>query len=358
MIDHDRLLDLFLDLVRISSPSGEEGEVSAYLQQKLHALGLEVESDEAGNLYAYVDGTGTPLCLTAHMDTVTPCDQVTPVVEDGVIRSDGSSILGADDKSGIAAIIEAVTCALESGEAHRPVDLLFTVAEEAGLVGAKAVEVDRLRARMAIGLDAEGVQGTLVLCAPGQNSLRAVVHGRAAHAGVEPERGINAICVASQAVVAMPLGRIDHETTANIGVISGGRATNIVPDEVVLRSEARSRDADKLTRQTDAMVAALEEAAAAAGATVDVEVRHAYESYRLSEDDALVQLVTAAMGSIGVEPRYVATGGGSDANILNARGMRMVQITTGMREVHTTNENIALEDMAGAARLLLACLTS
>jgi len=356
MIDRDRLLALFLDLVRISSPSGEEDEVSAYLQRKLQEMRLEVDADEAGNLYAFVEGTGTPLCLTAHMDTVTPCERVTPVVEDGVVRSDGTSILGADDKSGIAAIIEAVTCALESGGSHRPVDLLFTVEEESGLLGAKAVEVGRLRARMAIGLDAEGEQGTLVMSAPGQNSLRAVVHGRAAHAGVEPERGINAIRVAAEAIVAMPLGRIDEETTANIGVIAGGRATNIVPDEVVLRGEARSRDAQKLAQQTDAMVSALEGAAAAAGATVELDVQQAYESYRLDAQDPLIQLVTAAMRSLGLEPRPKATGGGSDANVLNTRGVRMVQISTGMREVHTLNESIPVADMAAAARLLLACI--
>lgn len=357
MIDHDRMLALFLDLVRIASPSGQEQELADYVRRHLEAMNIPVENDAAGNLYAYVDGTGTPLAFTAHMDTVTPCEGVVPVVEDGIVHSDGTTILGADDKSGIAAILEVVAVLRDGGVIHRPLDLLFTVQEEVGLVGAKAVEVERLRARMAIGLDAEGDQGTLVVSAPGQNSLQAVVHGRAAHAGVEPERGINAIRVAAEAIVAMPLGRIDDETTANIGVISGGRATNIVPDRVELKGEARSRDAGKLAAQTDAMVAALEHSAEVAGTEVRVQVQRAYESYRLDEDDALVQLVSAAMRSLGVQPRYKVTGGGSDANVFNARGVRTAQISTGMRDVHTTNERIALADMAAAARLLLACAT-
>jgi len=356
-IDQGRLLDVFLHLVRIASPSGHEQEIAAYLWRYLEDLGIPMVSDETGNLYAYVDGEGSPLAFTAHMDTVTPCEGVVPVVADGIVRSDGTTILGADDKSGIAAILEVVATLRDGGGIHRPLDLLFTVQEEVGLVGAKAVEVERLRARMAIGLDAEGEQGTMVVSAPGQNSLDAVVHGKAAHAGVEPEKGINAIRVAAEAIAAMPLGRIDEETTANIGVISGGRATNIVPDRVELRGEARSRDAGKLAVQTDAMVTALERSADAAGAQVSVDVTRAYDGYRLDEDDPLIELVSAAMRSLGLVPRYKVTGGGSDANVFNARGMRTVQISTGMREVHTTNENIAVADMAAAAELLLACAT-
>ncbi|MGC9361107.1 MAG: M20/M25/M40 family metallo-hydrolase, partial [Anaerolineae bacterium] len=256
-IDRDRLLDVFLDLVRIASPSRQEQEVASYIRAYLEDLGIAVESDQAGNLYAYMEGDGTPLAFTAHMDTVVPCEGVTPLVENGVVRSDGTTILGADDKSGVAAILEAVTALSEGSVVHRPLDLLFTVQEEIGLFGAKAVEVDRLRARMAIGLDAEGQQGTLVVSAPGQNSLEAVVHGKAAHAGVEPEKGVSAIRVAAEAIASMPLGRIDEETTANIGVISGGRATNIVPDRVEIKGEARSHDEAKLASQTEAMVAAL-----------------------------------------------------------------------------------------------------
>jgi tripeptide aminopeptidase len=356
-IDRGRLLDVFLDLVRIASPSGQEEEVAAYVRSYLEDLGIGVESDQAGNLYAYVEGDGTPLAFTAHMDTVVPCEGVTPVVEDGIVRSDGTTILGADDKSGIAAILEAVTVLPEANVTHRPLDLLFTVQEEIGLFGAKAVEVDRLRARMAIGLDAEGEQGTLVVSAPGQNSLEAVVHGKAAHAGVEPEKGISAIRIAAEAIAAMPLGRIDEETTANIGVISGGKATNIVPDCVRIKGEARSRDEAKLASQTDAMVAALQGSAKAAGADVDVEVVRAYEAYRLLEDDPLVELVGAAMRSLGQAPRYKVTGGGSDANVFNARGLRTAQISTGMSEVHTTSESIAVKDLVAAAALLLACAT-
>ena len=275
MIDRERLMQTFLELVVIPSPSGEEQVVAAAITRRLEALGLRVETDEAGNLLARVPGRGgdaaqEPLLVTAHMDTVVPCDPVSPVLREGVIYSDGTSILGADDKAGVAAILEVLAALAESQVAHRPLEILFTVSEEKGLRGAKAFDVGRLRASMGIGLDAGGPQGTIVQSAPSQDSLAVEVHGRAAHAGARPEEGINAIRVAAEAIAAMPLGRIDDETTANIGTISGGRATNIIPDLVTLRGEARSRSQAKLAAQTKAMTQALENAATAHGATVDL----------------------------------------------------------------------------------------
>jgi len=356
MIDEKNLLNLFLDLVRIPSPSGQEGAVADAIAAQLRGMGLSVERDEAGNLLSYLDGEGEPLLLTAHMDTVTPCENVRPVVRDGVVYSDGTTILGSDDKAGVAVILEVLRALRDGDTAHRPVEVLFTVREEVGLEGAKAFDTRRLRSRMAIGLDAGGDQGTLVVSAPAQNSLEATIHGRMAHAGAHPELGINAIRVLAEAIAAMPLGRIDEETTANVGVIAGGTATNIVPDLATARGEARSRDEAKLQAQTDAMVRALEGRAAAHGARADVRVTRMYDAYNLSEADAVIALVTGAMRAVGVMPLMMPTGGGSDANVFNSAGVPTVQVSCGMAEVHTTNERIAVADMVSTARIMLACV--
>lgn len=357
MIDRNRLQATFLDLVRIPSPSGQEAALAAYVSGQLSALGIEARCDGAGNLYAFTDGVGDPLLLNAHMDTVVPCERVTPVVADGVIASDGTSVLGADDKAGVAVILEVLRVLREERLARRPVDVLLTVREEVGLEGVKAADLSRLRAVMGIGLDASGEPGIVVVSAPSQDSLYAEVHGRAAHAGVNPQDGINAIRVAAEAIVAMPLGRLDYETTANIGVIAGGQATNIIPELATLKGEARSHSPAKLESQTRAMVQALQHAAAGAGATVDVRVTRRYEAYCFDERTPVVGLVSSAMRSLGYEPRLVPTGGGSDANVLNAAGLQVVNISVGMQAVHTCDEHIALDDMLPAVRTLIECLT-
>ena len=354
-MNESRLLQTLLDLVRIPSPSGQEARVAAYIHDRLSHLGITSALDASGNLLARVPGSGEPLILTAHMDTVVPCDRINPIVKEGIISSDGTSILGADDKSGITAILEAVESLAETHTAHRPLELVFTVQEEVGLVGAKLLDFDGLSARLAIGLDAEGEQGTIIVQAPSQDSLSVVVHGKAAHAGANPEKGINAIRVAAEAIVAMPLGRIDEETTANIGIIQGGSATNIVPDTVTVRGEARSRNNAKLGAQSARMRAAFEQAAAAAGTSVDLQIQREYSGYSLDEKNPAVQLVSRAMRLLGIEPCLLPSGGGSDANILNNAGIHTVQISTGMQEVHTVQEQIALADIASAAQILAAC---
>jgi len=353
-MNETRLLQTFLELVHIPSPSGREAPVAAYIRERLARLGIASELDAAGNVLAFIEGNGEPLLLTAHMDTVVPCEQINPVLHDGVITSDGTSILGGDDKSGIAVILEAVEALREANAPHRPLELVFTVKEEVGLVGAKALDTTKLRSRVAVGLDAGGEQGTVVVQAPSQDSLSALVHGKAAHAGASPEKGINAIRVAAEAITAMPLGRIDEETTANIGIIQGGSATNIVPDKVTIRGEARSLSNLKLESQSARMRTAFEQAAAANGAGVDLEIRREYSTYHLSEDNPVVEQTSRAMRSLGVEPKLMPTGGGSDANILNAAGIATVQVSTGMQNVHTLQEQIALTDIAFAARVLVA----
>jgi tripeptide aminopeptidase len=361
MMDTERLLNTFLDLVRIPSPSGQEEAVAEAIAARLGALGIAVERDEVGNLIACVDGVGEPLLLTAHMDTVVPCEGVEPVVrgegDARIVASAGDTILGADDKAGVAILLEVLAVLAEKELAHRPLELLFTVGEEKGLRGVQALDVGRLRATMGLGLDVAGVPGIIVVHAPSQDHWLAMVHGRAAHAGGNPEAGISAIQVAAEGIARMPLGRIDDETTANIGVIQGGRATNIIPDRVELYGEARSRDVAKLDKQIRAMSAALEESAAARGATVEIDVRRSYEGYRFSEDAPIVRLLSEAVRSVGIEPLLAPTGGGSDSNVLIARGIDVVQMAIGMQAVHTTDEQIAVADLETTARIVLACVT-
>jgi len=356
MIDRERLVTTFLDLVRIDSVSGEEQAAGDWAWRRLEMLGAAVTRDAIGNVLGRLSGRGEPLLLNAHLDTVVPGRGVRPVVEGDTIRSDGSTVLGGDDKAGVAVVLEAVQALQDAGVPVPALEILFTVQEEVGLRGAKAVDTATLHAREGIGLDAGGPIGTIVVRAPAQDSLDVTIVGRAAHAGGEPEKGISAIRVAAEAIARMPHGRIDPETTANIGIIEGGQATNIVCERVHIRGEARSRSADKLAAQIRAMVEAFEEAAARHGARAEISVQRAYEAYSIAPDDPLLRLLGDAAASVAVQPVHVPTGGGSDANVLNAAGLRVVNISCGMDRVHTTDERIAISDMVKAAEWLAAAL--
>jgi tripeptide aminopeptidase len=356
MINPDRLLATFLDLVQIDNPSGGEAAIAAHIRGLLEALGLAVEQDGIHNLLARVPGQGEPLLLNAHMDSVAPCRGVRPLVADGVVRSSGDTVLGADDLAGVAAIIEGVRSTLERGGPQRAAELLFTVQEEIGLSGAAAFDATKLRAREGVTFDSGGDFGGITIGAPSQDSLHAVVTGRAAHAGVAPERGIIAIVVAAQALAAMPLGRIDEETTANIGIIRGGDATNIVPERVELWGEARSHSREKLAAQVQAMVAALETAASAAGGSAHVTVTHKYDAYRLAEDLPIIRRIVASMRAIGYRPTFQISGGGSDVNILAQRGIQIANVSVGYREIHSTGEFIAVADLERSAQLVARLL--
>jgi tripeptide aminopeptidase len=356
MINEHRLLETFLDLVRIDNPSGEEAAIAAHVRGLLEAMGLTVEEDGIHNLLARVPGEGEPLLLNAHMDSVAPCRGVRPIVADGIIRSSGDTVLGADDLAGVAAILEGVRATLDDSAPHRAAEILFTVQEEVGLRGAAAFDMTKLRAREGFTLDSGGDFGKVTVGAPSQDSLHAVVIGRAAHAGVAPEQGINAIVVAGKALADIPLGRIDHETTANIGIVKGGEATNIVPPQVELWGEARSHDQEKLVEQIRAMVAALENAAREHGASVRVEVIHKYDAYRLAEDAPIIQHAAALLREMGVEPRFEISGGGSDVNIFARRGLNVANLSVGYRAIHSTEEHIAVADLARSADLVVRLL--
>jgi tripeptide aminopeptidase len=282
------------------------------------------------------------------------------MVREGVVYSDGTTILGADDKSGIAVLLE-VLAVLQDDVAfeRRPaIEIALSVGEEIGLLGAKGLDVDWFQATQALVLDMGGSLNVIVHAAPASDKFDAVVHGRAAHAGANPEEGINAIAVAAQGIAAMPLGRIDDETTANVGLIQGGSAVNVVPDRVSMRGEARSHDVAKLDAQIAAMRTALDTAVAAhQGAQLEIEIERAYPAFRLDEDAPLLCRIARALEAMGEDaPILQAGGGGSDANILNARGIAAVPISTGMQGVHTTGEHIAVVDMVRCAEFVLHAL--
>ncbi len=358
MISETRLIETFLALVAIDSPSGQEEAISKDLARRCVELGGEVETDEHWNLIARWPGHGDWLMLSAHMDTVGKDVGIQPVIRDGVISSDGTTILGGDDKSGVAAILEVIRSLREDNRPHPPLEVVISVGEEVGLRGAKQLDKSKLRAKRGYVLDAGGPIGAIVTNAPSQDSLEITVHGKTAHAGSEPEKGINAIVVASEAIAAMPLGRIDFETTANIGIIQGGVATNIVPDEVFIKGEARSRDNDKLALQTAAMAAAFQDAAERHGARVTFKIKRAYSTYKWADDHPVVAAAVAACGRLGLTPIIKGTGGGSDANIYAESGIACTVLSTGMADVHTPQEHIAIADMVGAARLLQEIVTA
>ncbi len=371
MIDKERLKERVLELVRIDSLSRKERAIALRLRETLEALGGTVYMDgagdavggEVGNLVAHFDGEVTeaePLLLSAHMDTVAPGEGVVPVVEGDVIRSDGRTVLGGDDKSGLAIILEVIESLREEGVPHGHIDVVFTICEEVGLLGAKHLDLSLLRAKTGLVLDSDSI-GFLITKAPAANLLEFEIHGLEAHAGICPERGISAIQVAARGIAAMRLGRIDEDTTANIGLVSGGTAVNIVPNRVKLTGEVRSHDVEKLERQAREMLACLQKAAADAtleldGRTretrVESRIKRQYDPMDVSEGTAIVQRVHEAARNLGFAVDTIAKGGGCDANVLNQRGLQVANLASGMRDIHTVHEWLDVNDLVSAARII------
>jgi tripeptide aminopeptidase len=359
----ERLTELFLQLTRLRSPSRDERLVADAVVAHLASLGVAVHEDatgsaiggNTGNIWCTVRGEGPAphLAMGAHMDTVEPTDALEPVLEDGVFRNSRRTILGADDKAALAALLHATELLKGSGLPFPSYELFFTVSEETGLVGAKHMGPNVLTSPLAAVFDASGPVGGITVKAPSQQGLTATFHGRAAHAGVEPERGRSAIQAAAKAIAAMSLGRLDDETSANIGVIHGGVATNIVPDFCQVRGECRSHDDEKLARVAATMVDALQEAAAQVGVDVDVSLVHEYRAFALTGRSPVVRLSKAAISALGLEPKVKTGGGGSDANILNARGLPTVNLDAGMMQVHSPEEYLTLEDLERLCALVL-----
>jgi tripeptide aminopeptidase len=361
MADKARLLETFLKLVRINSRTGAEKSLADSLIPELEELGLEThvteipagsESD-TGNVIARRAGTveGVPcIMLCAHMDTISSTEGIGLKVEGDTVKTDGTTILGADDKSGIAAILEAVRSVSESKQETGDLEVVFTVAEETGLYGAKGLRREDLRAHFGYVFDEGRPIGSPVTQTPSHDKIYATVRGKAAHAGVAPEKGLNAIEVASSAIAKLKTGRVDEETTTNVGVISGGHATNIVPDECRVHIEARSRDEAKLSREVEKIKRAFEETAAEWGASLDLTVDRCYDTFSIGERDLVLQIALEASEALGLSTQTRASGGGSDANVFNSLGIPTLVLGTGMTNVHTVSESVAVSDMLACAQ--------
>ncbi len=360
---NDRLLATFLELVSIYSPSGAEGACAAYCGSALSDAGCSVSFDDSmpatgsdtGNLIAVLPGSApATLVLCAHMDVVEPCANIEPVITDGRIHPKGDTVLGGDDRSGLAAAIECVRRLCEGPEPHPTVKCVFTVKEEVGLVGAKQLSAEQIEGDLCLVLDAAGAPGGIVVAAPTHYTFIARFSGRAAHAGVEPEKGVSAILMAAHAVCAMRTGRIDESSTANVGSIESSGPTNVVAPHARLAGECRSLDRNRVEDIRASMESAMREAAARFGGTVEVVWTLEYEGFALPPDASALDTVRAACLQIGITPTTFSTGGGSDANVIAALGVETLALSCGMTGVHGTQEEIAVADLEGLADLCVA----
>ena len=367
MVNEKRLVDSFIELVKIDSISREEIKVTNYLIAKIKEMGLEVTVDKtekytnsnSGNIIARLKGNikNVPtIMFAAHMDTVSPGKNIQPISENGKIFSLENTILGGDDKAGIAIILEAIQLVIENKIPCGDIEVVFTVCEEIGLLGAKNLDISQLKAEMGFILDSGGDPGEIITTAPFHNAIKFTFYGKTAHSGVNPEKGINAIQVAGIALSRMKLGRIDEETTTNIGIISGGKATNIVPDEVILKGEARSRDEKKLEYQTEQLKKICEDTAEEFSTKVYVEIDREYDGYHFSPKSKIIKTALEAGKNIGLPTILKPSGGGSDVNVFNKRGLSTVDLGIGMKEVHTVDEYILTKNMVQATEYLLSLI--
>lgn len=351
-----RLVDTFCDMVRISSESGFETEFIAYLKDLLtREFSAACTLDSYGNLVAKLPPkaslTEVPVLFGVHADTVKPGQGIEPVVENGVIRSSGDTILGADDKAGIAELVEA----LRTADCHPPLEIVVTREEEVGLQGARHLDMALLDAKIGFIIDMDAIDA-VVVGGPSKMAIDVTVTGKAAHAGMEPEKGISAIRAASHAVVLMQEGRIDSETTVNVGTFHGGEIRNGVPEKVTLAIECRSLSHENCLRQCEQIRKAFETATEMAGATVEISMDLSYEATRLSEDSWPVKVAKKALESVAITPQIRVIGGGTDASFYNKHGIQTVVIGVGMHDEHSKSEHIAVKDMEAATGNIRAIL--
>ncbi len=365
MVNKERVLAEFMELIKITCISKQEREVGDLMIARLQELGgtvvEDVKSREAlggncGNLVATFKGNvekAPTIMLTAHLDCVVPCANIKPQIKDGIITSDGTTILGGDCKAGIVPILETLRVLKEDNLPHGDIQVVFTVCEELGLAGSKNMDQSLLHADFGFTLDSSGRPGKIIDMAPGQNKINVKVYGKTAHAGLAPEKGVNAIKLAAQILTYVPQGRIDEETTCNIGLISGGRATNIVPDMVEIKGECRSRHQNKMEKLTQEIVDAYKAGAEEAGAKIDIEVLPSYNPYVLSHNSTAMIVAKKAAENIGLVPDITGTGGGSDANHFNEYGISCTVLGVGMTNCHTCEECIIEEDLYKTAEWVL-----
>ncbi|MEA4920907.1 MAG: M20/M25/M40 family metallo-hydrolase [Clostridiaceae bacterium] len=364
----ERVISKMIEMIKIDSVSYKEGPMTDYLQEYFEDRGYEVYRDQAGkaiggdhsgNLLVHIPGTmkGEAICFNAHQDTVEPGNGIEPVYENGILKSKGDTILAADDKSGIAMMMEALDVLKESGIPHRDMYFLFTICEENGMHGAKNFDYSKLPAKYICALDSTGAPGTLLSSGAGKDALEITFHGKMAHGGIEPEKGINAIAVAASAISRIKFGRIDPETTSNIGRIEGGGATNIVTDKVTFTCEVRSHSQQQIQDQVDVIINACKAAAREYGATVDIDVDHFCPPHKPNQNGFLFKSMVKALELEGVKPVYKVSNGSGDANIFCGHGFECAGIPTGMEAVHTTDEYLVMDNFAKGFNILFRLMT-
>lgn len=366
-INKERLIDEFLELIQIDSETKHEAKIAEVLTEKFTELGLEVTEDNskattghgAGNLICTLKGSkqnADPIYFTSHMDTVVPGNGIKPSIKDGYIVSDGTTILGADDKAGLAAILESIRTIKDNNIVHGDIQFVITAGEESGLVGAKALDGSLLNAKYGYAIDSNGTVGDIIVAAPTQAKLFATVKGKTAHAGVAPEKGVSAITITSKAIAKMPLGRIDEDTTANIGRFEGGKQTNIVCDHVEVLAEARSLIPKKMEEQLAKMKDAFETTAKELGGSADVDVTVMYPGFKQHDGDEVVEVAKRAAKKIGRKSKLMKSGGGSDANVIAGLGIPTVNLAVGYEEIHTTNERIPVDELTKVTEMVTAII--
>ncbi|MEH7335165.1 M20/M25/M40 family metallo-hydrolase [Neobacillus drentensis] len=366
-INADRLQELFLELAKINAPSTKERLVADYLKKALPELGFTLEFDEAhknfdgevGNLIAWREGTDPsipPLFFSTHMDTVLPTEGLKPVIKEGVIHSDGTTILGADDRAALAAYLEAIRAIIDSGVPHGPIELILTVNEQPGLVGATYMDYSKAKSKTGYIFDSSGDVGQIILKGPYSSRIWMEVQGNAAHIALNAEEGNSAFLLASEGLVNMKLGAIDEETLANIGIIKGGELTSIIPGSVTIAGEVRSFSKEKLDAQLKHMEEVMKQAAEKKGGKVDVRIEKKYLGFDIPEDDMLVKTVEAAAQNINVKPYLTETLGGADTNVLNEHGLTCLTLGLGFQNIHSFRECISIDNLINTGRLTAALI--
>ena len=368
VINEERLKNTFIELVSVPCPSLDEKEEAALLIQKLQNLGMEPQVDDAntkcggttGNVWGFLKGNvsdAVRLFFEAHMDSVAPTTGTKVIEKDGVLYSDGTTTLGGDDKSGIAAVLEALQCVVENDLPHGDVQVCFTIAEETGSYGVRYMDKTMIRADAGYCVDCGGHPGAIYNASPKAINVKLKVLGKSAHAGMEPEKGINAIMLAAKALHELPAyGRLDAETTLSVDMISGGLASNIVPEFCEIVIDMRCPDEEKLEKLKNETIALFRNVVEAGGGSLEVELKDVAPGVNLNTEHATVKLAAAAAEKLGFPVSTGFTGGGSDANFLCGMGLPSVLLATGMDKIHTTEERLALEDLYNAARWVLGII--
>lgn len=368
MVNKERLVETFLELAKTDSPSFDECLVRDVIIKHLKEIGITYYEDKAGdringrcgNIICKLKGEESisPILLSAHMDTVDPCINKKPIRQGDIIKTNGKTILGGDDHSGVAIILETLRVLKEEGIKHGDITAVFTVAEERGLLGAKNINVAKFNAKYGFVLDDAGEIGTYAYMAPSQISINIKIHGKASHAGVEPEKGIDAVQIFSRAVSNMNLGRIDEQTTANIGIVNGGTATNVVCEFLEAKGEARSLSQESLEQQTLHMEECFKEASKHFGGRVEFITNKEYDGYYHEENEYICKTLECAGEKTGITINRVKSGGGSDTNIFNSKNIPSVNLSAGMKNVHTVDEILDINDMLKGCEFLKSIIST